>query len=104
MKKTIKKTINETEISKEKFITNPLDNSVLPQNIFSKKALELYEKHADIKKFVKFVLQDELNEEDLSNIQQELRQKGVFNPLDAQSYAQLSQNKKLLEDLTEPTE
>ena len=71
----------------------------MPPKAFTKKAIELYEKQADIKKFTDMVLQDEITDEFLTNTQAELLMRNIFNPYCEESYKKLAENENLLKDL-----
>ena len=99
MKKITKKNPNNSNLVTNPFVTNPLAEPDLLPNAFTKKAVELYEKQTDIKKFTDLVLQGDVTEEFLNNTQAELMLKDVFNPFSDESYRKLAQNEKLLSDL-----
>lgn len=95
LKKFTKKNPKNSNLVTNNFVTNPLTQ----HNVFTKKAVELYEKQTDIKKFTDLVLQGDVTEEFLNNTQAELMLKDVFNPFSDESYSKLAQNEKLLSDL-----
>ena len=99
MKKITKKNPKNSNLVTDNFVTNPIPEQDLLPNAFTKKAIELYEKQTDIKKFTDLVLQDDVTEEFLNNTQAELMLKDVFNPFLDESYKKLAQNEKLLSDL-----
>lgn len=99
LKKVIKKNSKDSNLVQKSFATNPLQ-APLTQKAFTRKAVELYEKQTDIKKFAELALQDEISEEFLNNTQAELLLKDVFNPFADESYSRLAENEKLLNDLT----
>lgn len=99
LKKITKKNPKNSNLVTNPFVTNPLAEPDLLPNAFTKKAVELYEKQTDIKKFTDLVLQGDLTEEFLNNTQAELMLKDVFNPFSDESYRKLAQNEKLLSDL-----
>ena len=77
--------------------SNPF--KVLPNNSFSKKALELYEKQADIKKFSQMVINDGISDDFLAQTNAELQAKGIFDPFNEESFSRLAENTRLLGDL-----
>lgn len=87
--------MNKADLVFNSFATNP---------IATRKAVELFAKQTDIKKFVELVLKDEISEEFLNNTQAELLMKDIFNPFDENSYKKLAENEKLLKDLTTDTD
>ena len=99
LKKFIKNFQKRSNTVANEFATNPIAAQNLPPKAFTKKAIELYEKQADIKKYTELVLQDDITEEFLNNTQAELLLKDVFNPFADESYKKLAQNEKLLKDL-----
>ncbi len=100
MKKISKKILNNLNSAANSFATNPIAQDLIPvQNAFTRKAVELYEKQADIKRYTDLVLQDDITEEFLNNTQAELLLKDVFNPFSDESYKTLAQNERLLNDL-----
>ncbi len=100
LKKVSKKSFKNLNSAANSFATNPIAQELIPvQNAFTRKAVELYEKQADIKKYTELVLQDDITEEFLNNTQAELLLKDVFNPFADESYKKLAQNEKLLKDL-----
>ena len=100
LKKVSKKSFKNLSSAANSFATNPIAQELIPvQNAFTRKAVELYEKQADIKKYTELVLQDDITEEFLNNTQAELLLKDVFNPFADESYKKLAQNEKLLKDL-----
>lgn len=99
MKKVVKKNPKNSNLVTNPFVTNPLAEPDLLPNAFTKKAVELYEKQTDIKKFTDLILQSDVTEEFLNNTQAELMLKDVFNPFSDESYRKLAQNEKLLSDL-----
>ncbi len=101
MKKILKKISKNSNLVANSYSTNPIDTHAIPpaQNAFARKAVELFEKQTDIKKFTKFVMQDEITDEFLDNTQAELLLKDVFNPFNDESYRKLAQNQRLLDDL-----
>ncbi len=101
LKKLTNKCPKNSNLAQKPFATNPIDTQGLPpiQEAFTRKAVELYERQIDIKKFTDFVMQDAITEEFLDNTQAELLMKDVFNPFDDESYKNLAQNEKLLSDL-----
>ena len=104
MKKVVKKNPKNSNLVTNSFVTNPLATPDLLPNAFTKKAVELYEKQTDIKKFTDLVLQSDVTEEFLNNTQAELMLKDVFNPFSDESYRKLAQNEKLLSDLAADTD
>ena len=64
----------------------------------SQKAVELYEKQADINHFSKLVLSDPENTDCFSRVD-ELLQDGVVDPFVDDKLEQLADNKKILKDL-----
>jgi len=99
LKKLTKKNCKNSNLVTNPFVTNPLAEQDLLPSAFTKKAVELYEKQADIKKYTDLVLQEGVTEEFLDNTQAELLLKDVFNPFSDESYKKLAQNEKLLSDL-----
>lgn len=101
MKKISKKNFKNCNFTTNSFATNPISEDLTPsaQNAFTRKAVELYEKQADIKKYTDMVLQGDITDEFLNNTQAELLLKDVFNPFSDESYKKLAQNEKLLKDL-----
>lgn len=99
LKKITKKNPKNSNLVTDNFVTNPIPEQDLLPSAFTKKAIELYEKQTDIKKFTDLVLQSEVTEEFLNNTQAELMLKDVFNPFSDESYKKLAQNEKLLSDL-----
>lgn len=97
LKKITKKNSENSNLVSKSFATNPIDAPA--QKAFTRKAVELYEKQTDIKKFTDLVLQSDVTEEFLNNTQAELMLKDVFNPFSDESYRKLAQNEKLLSDL-----
>lgn len=95
LKKFTKKNANTTNLVPKSFATNP---------IATHKAVELFAKQTDIKKFTDLVLQENISEEFLNNTQAELLLKDVFNPFSDESYKKLAQNEKLLKDLAADTD
>ncbi len=85
-------------------MTNPLADGLLPPKVFTCKAVELFEKQSDIRKFTQIVLQTEITDEFLDNTQAELLLKDVFDPFEDESYSKLAQNEALLRDLTSDTD
>ena len=78
------------------------DEFMTPKNIFfqkmSEKALELYERQADIDKFTPLVLSD-LENCSQNDIMSELFEKGVIDPFEDDKLAELADNKRFLRDL-----
>lgn len=103
MKKLIKKNTKNSNLVQNDYFTNPLQERELLPLVFSKRVIDLYEKQADIKKFAKLVLEDEITDEFLNNAQAELLMKDVFNPFDENCYKKLVENEQLLKDLTSDT-
>lgn len=99
LKKITKKNPKNSNLVTDNFVTNPIPEQDILPSAFTKKAIELYEKQTDIKKFTDLVLQSEVTEEFLNNTQAELMLKDVFNPFSDESYKKLAQNEKLLSDL-----
>ncbi len=91
LKKLDKKNLNKTNVVPKSFATNP---------IASRKAVELFARKTDIKKFTDMVLNDEISDEFLNNTQAELLMKDIFDPFDENSYKRLAENNNLLRDLT----
>ncbi len=100
MEKITKKNSKNSNVVTNNFATNPLTQQELPPKAFTEKAIELYEKQADIKRYTDLVLKDEISDEFLGNVNAELLLKDIFNPFEDESYKRLAQNEKLLEDLT----
>ena len=99
LKKFIKNFQKRSNTVANEFATNPIAAQNLPPKAFTKKAIELYEKQADIKKFTDMVLQDEITDEFLTNTQAELLMRNIFNPYCEESYKKLAENENLLKDL-----
>lgn len=103
MKKVAKKNSKNSNFVHDSYATNPLAEQVLMPKVFTRKAVDLFEKQADIKKFTDMVLQSTITEEFLDNTQAELLLKDIFNPFCDESYKKLAENEKLLNDLTSDT-
>lgn len=101
LKKISKKNFKTSNLAQNSFATDPISQDLTPpvQSAFTRKAVELYEKQTDIKKYTDMVLQGDVTEEFLDNTQAELLLKDVFNPFADESYKKLAQNEKLLKDL-----
>ncbi len=104
LKKLCKKNVKNSNLAKSAYSTNPLVDGVMPPKAFTRKAVELFEKQSDIKKFTQLILQSEITDEFLNNTQAELLLKDVFDPFEDESYSKLAQNEALLEDLTSDTD
>lgn len=103
MKKVAKKNSKNSNLIHDSYATNPLADQVMLPKAFTRKAVDLYEKQADIKKFADIVLQGEITDEFLNNTQAELLLKNIFNPFCEESYKKLAENEKLLNDLASDT-
>lgn len=99
MEKITKKYSKNSNLVENQYVTNPFDSDEILPKVFTQKAIELYEKQADIKKYTKMVLQDEIGAEFLEDVSAELLLKGVFDPFQDESYKNLAKNEKLLDDL-----
>lgn len=64
----------------------------------SKKAVKLYEKQTDIKNFSQLVLSDPENTSHIDRVN-ELKQKGIVDPLEDEKLEKLANNSKFLRDL-----
>ena len=95
LKKIDKKNVNKTNVVPKSFATNP---------IATHKAIELFAKQTDIKKFAKLAVDGEIDESFLNNTQAELLMKDIFNPFEEDSYKRLAENEKLWNDLTTDTD
>lgn len=95
MKKIDKKNLNTTNVVPKSFATNP---------IATHKAIELFARKSDIKKFAKLAVDGEIDENFLNNTQAELLMKDIFNPFDEEAYKRLAENENLLRDLTTDTD
>lgn len=95
MKKIEKKNLNTTNLVPKSFATNP---------IATRKAVELFARQTDIKKFAKLALDGEIDESFINNTQAELLMKDIFNPFDDEAYKRLAENEELLKDLTADTD
>jgi len=96
LNKLNKQAIKKTKVTQKNFASNP----IAPQPEFTRKAVELFEKQTDIKKFTDIVMQGEITSEFLNNTDAELLLKDVFNPFNEESYKKLAENERLLKDLT----
>lgn len=91
LKKIDKKNVNKTNLVQKSFVTNP---------IATRKAVELFAKQTDIKKFAKLAVEGDIDETFLNNTQAELLLKDIFNPFEDESYKRLAENENLWNDLT----
>lgn len=91
LKKVQNKNHNSSNLVPKSFATNP---------IATHKAIELFARNSDIKKFAKLAVDGEIDENFLNNTQAELLMKDIFNPFEEESYKRLAENEKLWNDLT----
>lgn len=95
----------QSEVSK--LATNPIKNAYantnksmfIDETAISSEAVNLYEKEQDVKKFTNLAMSDP---DDLSHEQiiDNLFSKGVTDPFSDDVFSQLSNNQKLLDDLS----
>ena len=103
LRKLTSKNLKTSNLATKSYSTNPLSEKELLPLVFSKRVIDLYEKQADIKKFAKLVLEENITEDFLKQAELTLLEKDVFNPFDNKSYEKLAQNRDLLKDLTTKT-
>lgn len=81
-------------------MSNPIDNSnfLIDSSDISNKAMKMFEREEDIKKFTRLATSDPENTSENERVQ-ELFKKGVVDVFEDSTIASLSSNKSLLDDL-----
>ena len=81
-------------------MSNPIDNSnfLIDSSDISNKAMKMFEREEDIKKFTRLAISDPENTSENERMQ-ELFKKGIVDVFEDSTIASLSSNKSLLDDL-----